>query len=170
MLAEEARAVDRARAALQDRAQQARVVARVVFEVGVLDQQDVAAGGRQAGADGGALAAVARVADHEGVGPVALPAEGRGGAVGRAVVDDDDLARDRRAEIDRAHPRQQFGDRPGLVVDRHDHREQAAPAGRVSRVTHAGSRPIPAKGGRRSRTAASSAATAARAPSWTAGA
>ena len=50
-------------------------------------------GGGEAGADRRAFAAIARVTDNGGVRVGGLGAQGVGGGVGRAVVDDDDLAR-----------------------------------------------------------------------------
>ena len=55
---EEARAVDDVGTALEDRLQQQGVLARVVLEVGVLDDDDVARGFADAARDGGALALV----------------------------------------------------------------------------------------------------------------
>src|SRR5689334_22114895 len=47
--------------ALDDQRKHARPVGRIVFEVGVLNNDDIAAGTRQTGSDGGAFPAVAYV-------------------------------------------------------------------------------------------------------------
>ena len=92
-------------------------VGRVVLEVGVEDAGELALGLGQRGLDGRALALVVVVLDqpHPGV-PVAV-AQDLAGAVGRAVVDDDQL------ELARQLGGQDLGDRAldalALVVDRH---------------------------------------------------
>ena len=95
-LAGEARAVDDARLAPHDRRQQLGPVLGVVLEVGVLHQDEVAGHVGETGADGRALAPVGLVHDdaHGAVGELA---EHVAGAVGAAVVDDDDLEVDRAA-------------------------------------------------------------------------
>ena len=52
---QEARAVDDVGAAVEDRREQLRVLGGIELEVGVLDEEDVAGGERQAHADRGAL-------------------------------------------------------------------------------------------------------------------
>ena len=47
--------------ALDDQREHARPVVRIVFEVGVLNDDDITGGSRQAGSDGGAFASVALV-------------------------------------------------------------------------------------------------------------
>ena len=61
--AHEARAEDDVGLAVEDRLEQPRVFLRVVFEVGVLHDHDVAGGGGEAGAQRGALAPVDFVVD-----------------------------------------------------------------------------------------------------------
>ena len=90
---QEARAVDHVGAVLQERAHQAGVVARVVLQVGVLEDDQVAGGRGDAGADRGALALVLLVLDVADAVRVlgGELAQDLAGAVLRAVVDDDDL-------------------------------------------------------------------------------
>ena len=94
----EARAEDDVGVAVEDRLEQLRVLARIVLEVGVLDEGDVAGDVRHGRAHGGALALVALVVHHdeaEVVGVSGTSARNASsasrGAVARAVVDDDDL-------------------------------------------------------------------------------
>ncbi len=56
--AHEAAAVDDGRAAFQQRFQQQHIVARIVLQVGILDDDDIAGGLLKAGAQRSALAAV----------------------------------------------------------------------------------------------------------------
>ena len=92
----------------------------VVLEVGVLDDDDLAGGVPEPGAQRGALALVDLVEDDRQVGVARSHlAEDLAGAVGRAVVDDDDLLADR----DGADPAEDLVDRLLLVVDRDDDRE-----------------------------------------------
>ena len=58
-------AVDDLDAPLDNRADQERIVARIVFQVGVLNQDDVARGPIDAGADGDALALIDGLIDHD---------------------------------------------------------------------------------------------------------
>ena len=59
--AEEARAKDHVRVAVEDRPQQVRILPRIVFEVGVLDQDDVTRGRGEPGPQSRALALVPAV-------------------------------------------------------------------------------------------------------------
>jgi hypothetical protein len=93
-------------------------VARVVLEIGVLDHHDVTLRVREAGADGGALAAIGRMEEHADL-AARDAAEDVPGAVERAVVDDEDLLRVRQ----RLHALQDLPDARRLVVDRHDDRK-----------------------------------------------
>ena len=112
-LPDKARAEDDVRAARLDRPQQQRVLGRVVLEVGVLDDQDLAARGVHRGAHGPALAHVLLVEDHAHAVPAVPGRELLARAVGRAVVDDDDLLLGRLA---RDEP-EDLVDRADLVVD-----------------------------------------------------
>ena len=127
--AREAGAVDDVGLALEDRRQELRVVARVVLEVGVLDQHDVPGRLREAPPEGGALALVGiLVVDPDLVLLVGRPeaprlrelglepAEVVTSAVRGAVVDDDDLLGDG----DRLDALQDLGEREPLVVDGDD--------------------------------------------------
>ncbi len=92
--AHEAAAIDHRRAPFQQRLQQLDVVARVIFEVGVLNDNDVARGVFKAGAQGGALAAILLVKDNLQIGlRIGHPfTQNVTRAIGGAVVDDDNLA------------------------------------------------------------------------------
>ena len=121
---EKSRAVDHVGAVLEKRPEETRVVARVVLEVGVLEERQVARRGGDAGADGGALAHVARVLE------VAQPrffgrqlAQDLARAVGGAVVDHHHFDLGDAGVLDRQDPGQQVAHQIALVVDRHDHAE-----------------------------------------------
>lgn len=109
-----ARTIDHLRPALQDRLDQAGIVPRVVFEVGILGDDDVAGHVRQGGADGRALAEVARMAQQPAAAGVSLQRMPR--AVGGAVIHDDDLF----VDVDGKHPVEQKPDRVLLIEDRDD--------------------------------------------------
>ena len=71
--------------------EEARVLVGVVFEVGVLDDDSVAGGGGDAGAECGPFALVDVVVDDFGDERGDRGAEDFAGAVGRAVIHDDDF-------------------------------------------------------------------------------
>src|SRR4030095_5326729 len=107
-------------AAFDGRPEHLLVVARVVLEVGVLDDHELAGGLAKAAVQRGALAPVPELVEH--VHPLAHDAVGdSAGAVGGAVVDDDQLANPRGLEdaLDR------LLDGGELVVTRHDHGQRA---------------------------------------------
>ena len=79
--------------AVDDGFEEARVFVGVVFEVGVLDDDSVAGGSGDAGSERGAFALIDVVVDYFGDERGDLGAEDFAGAVGRAVIDDDDLHR-----------------------------------------------------------------------------
>jgi len=99
----------------RDRLDQGRDLGRVVLEVGVLDHGDLAVEVRQRDADRRAFAAVL-LADDDDVLPVLPVVEHTARAVGRTVVDDDDLL----VELECVDTRKQLADGRGLVVDGHD--------------------------------------------------
>ena len=100
---------------LHDRAEQLHVLARVVLEVRVLDDDDVAGGVPEADGHRRALALIFRLEeDAHAVAAVHL-AQDFAGAVGRAVVDDQDLLLDGNG----GHLPHDLADRLRLVVDRH---------------------------------------------------
>ena len=99
---------------------QPRPVLRVVLEVGVLDEHEVAGDVLEAGADRGALPAVLGVRDDLD-GAVAELGEHGVGAVVAAVVHDDELAVER--QLDDPHAAQDLDDGVALVVHGHDDRE-----------------------------------------------
>ena len=78
---------------------QHRVIARIVFQVGVLNQQDVARGPIEPGAHRRALALIAIVVDHDRPRLVLFGFEQFARPIGGAVVDDDDFV----GQADRAH-------------------------------------------------------------------
>src|SRR5690606_26677852 len=87
----------------------------VVFEVGVLHDHDVAGGGGEAGAHGGALALIFLVVNDLIDQRCDFGAQQVAGAVARAVVHDDDLFLD-IAEIHGANPVNQRADGVTFVV------------------------------------------------------
>ena len=92
-LAGEARAVHDLCLPAEHRRQQLRPILGVVLEVGVLDQHEIAGHVLEAGADRRALATVPLVGDHPHRAVAELP-QYVAGAVGAAVVDDQNLALD----------------------------------------------------------------------------
>ena len=128
----EAGAVHDVGLALEDRGQELRVVARVVLEVRVLDQHDVSGRLGEAAPERGALALVGllvedpdlvllvRRPESPRLGELGLePAEVVSSAVLGAIVDDDDLLRNRG----RLDALENLGEREPLVVDGDDDRE-----------------------------------------------
>lgn len=117
--AEEAGAVDDIGAAFEDGLEESGVVVGVVFEVGILDEDDIAGGFGEAGVEGGAFALVVVVEGGDDVGE----AGGEGGeevagAVGGAVIDEDDFALE--AGVDAADGFEEVGEGLDLVVDGDD--------------------------------------------------
>jgi hypothetical protein len=126
---DEARAEDHVGLALKDRLQEHRVLPRVVLEVGVLDEDDVAGGRGEPRAQRGALALVPFVEDDRRIRGFCDRRQQIAGAVRGAVVDDDDLAFQPR-ERHRPDASEHFVECVHLVVDRNDDRElQGNPPG-----------------------------------------
>src|SRR5262249_55052730 len=129
--AQEARAEDDVCLVGEDGRQELWILGGVVLEVRILDEDDVARRGAEAGADGGPLPLIDRVLD-EPERPLAprrdLPEE-LAGAVRGAVVDDDHLPLDLRRKRRRRHPAQEILHRGALVVRRDDDREARHGAG-----------------------------------------
>ena len=120
--AQKARAVDDIGVAFEDGGQELRIVARIVLQVGVLDDDDLAAHLGLSGPERCPLASVALMAQDDEVGPDdALEELGR--RVGRAIVHDDELFLLGRPP----HAGDHLRNRRSLVIDRDDHREQRAP-------------------------------------------
>ena len=120
--AEEPGSVDDVGLARENGPEQDGVFLRVVLEVGVLDDDEIARRGAHAGPDGRALPHVARLQeDPDAVLAVELP-EDVPRAVLRAVVHDHDLALE-VSEVDGEDPREDLADRPALVVRRHHDRQ-----------------------------------------------
>nr|WP_205699846.1 hypothetical protein [Conexibacter sp. SYSU D00693] len=118
-VAAEARAEDRVSLVVEQRLQEARDVVGVVLEVGVLDDDEVARGGGEALADRGALAAVDVAADDlDPRVPGGELLQDAQGAVGRGVVDDDELTLDRTGRLEQ--PGEDGGEVALLVEDRDD--------------------------------------------------
>ena len=127
---EEPRAVHDVGVSLLDRPEQLRVLARVVLEVRVLDDDDVAGRLLKTRRDRGALSHVLRLQeDPDAVLAVHL-AQDVARAVLRAVVDDDDLLLDRH----RLHLADELADRLRLVVDGDDDGELHRPASSGGRL------------------------------------
>ena len=120
--AEEAGSVHDVGLAGEDGPEEDRVFLRVVLEVGVLDDDEIAGRGAHPGPDRRALPQVARLQeDADAVLAVEL-AEDVAGAVRRAVVHDHDLA----LEVPEVHGedlREDLANRPALVVRRHHDRQ-----------------------------------------------
>ena len=104
---------------VEDRLDQLRILFRVVFEVGILDENDVPAGFLDAATDRGAFSLVDRLENVPDLRPLIRQ---RGDhvlrSIGRLVVDDDDLLVDRNF----LDPAQQLRHRGPLVVAGDDHR------------------------------------------------
>lgn len=120
--AREARAEYDVGMALEDRSEQGGVVARIVFEVGVLNKHDVPGGGREPGAQGRALALVDLVVadDQRRILLVEL-VDRLAGPVARAIVDKDDFLLQRKRHG--LHGVHDFTDGFFLVEDRDDDRD-----------------------------------------------
>jgi hypothetical protein len=112
---DEPRAVHHVGHAVEERLEQGAVLGGVVLEVGVLDDHVLGRGLGEPPAQRRALALVVGLEEHPDAG-VVEPGEHVAGAVGRAVVDDDDLGRPRRGHDLVDHGR----DRRPLVVAGHD--------------------------------------------------
>jgi hypothetical protein len=108
---------------LLERAQQGGVILRIVFEVGILDEDILAAGIFKRSSDGRALAAVLFVEYDSDIITERHRAEFFAGAVCGTVIHDDDFLLHRRG-VDGA---QQFVHVRSLVVDRHQHRDASRP-------------------------------------------
>jgi hypothetical protein len=128
---------------LEDGLEQQGVVARIVLEVGVLDEDDVAGHVSQPGADGGALALVTLVDDQLHLvrhgGEEVLQHATR--VIGGRVVHHHELL----AEPDRGlrYPPDDLGHRSGLVVHGHQHRQRRERHVSVTRdAGGAGDRPV----------------------------
>ena len=109
----ETRAEDDVRPAGLDRPQQQRVLGRVVLEVRVLDQQDLAPAPPDRRPDRPPLALVRLVEDDPNAFAPVPRLEDLARAVGRGVVHDDDLLLDRH----RGDEPEDLVDRARLVVD-----------------------------------------------------
>ena len=93
----ETRAKDDIGPAGQDGCEQAGILVGIVFEVGILHDDDVAGGGGEAGAERGALALVDLMVNNPGEFAFDLVAQDVAGPVGRTIVHDQDfLPLDRR--------------------------------------------------------------------------
>jgi hypothetical protein len=126
----EARPIDGIRLALEDGCEQLRIVARVVFEIRVLDQHDVPGRLGEAAPQGGALPLVRLLVEDAdlvllvrrpqapGLGQLGLePPQVVSRAVPGAVIDDDDLLGENGDRLDAL---QDLGKREPLVVDGND--------------------------------------------------
>ena len=115
---QKSRTVDDVGLAFEDGLEQQRVFARVVLEVRVLDDDDIAGGLAEAARHGGALALILRLQEHaHAVVPVEL-GQNRPRPIPRPVVDDDDFRLD-VAEINGEDSSDDFPNRRLLVVAGH---------------------------------------------------
>ncbi len=117
--AQEARAVDHIRDALLDGLKQVGVVARVVLQVGVLDEHDLALRSLDPGADGAPFPQVLLVQQDAHTLPAVQGGEQVAGAVGRAVVHQQDLG----GAPGGLHPPDDLVEAVLLVVDGDDDRK-----------------------------------------------
>ena len=115
-------AVDDVAATRLERLHHGHVVVRVVLEIGILDDQEVARREADAGANRFPLAAI----DGHAVHPDAGDRRGNlDGSIARPIVDHDDLGREaERREIDRADAFEQRADEPLFVVGGDDDRQR----------------------------------------------
>jgi len=112
---------DDVRVPVHDRLDELRILLGVVFEVGILDQHDLAARFGNAAADGGTLSLVDGLQDVADLGPLLCESgDDVARPVGGAVVDDYDLLLDRHF----ADAAQQFRNGRPLVVAGDDHGKQ----------------------------------------------
>jgi hypothetical protein len=109
--------------ALEDGLEEHGIVARIVLEVGILDQDDVAARGGDASPHRCTLAAVRRVPEHAQVAGACAGQllQDPTRVVAGGVVHRDDLQRQLERRL--AHPLDQLGQRGRLVVDGDHDRE-----------------------------------------------
>jgi hypothetical protein len=119
-----ARAEDGIGAAIEQRAQQARIFARIVLEVGILHDGEVAHGLADGRAHGRALASIALVPVEPDLSGLARqPLQNRVRAVSRTIVDDHQLALHVLRNGRRQHLRDAAFHHGALVVDRHQNRQ-----------------------------------------------
>src|SRR5574341_180384 len=111
-------AEDNVGVAFQDWLEEPRVVLRVVLQVGVLDEDDVAGHVLDGGADRCSLAAIARVEEEVHLPPVVATQSFQDltRSVTRGVIHEDDLLVIR----DRLNPLEEQFDRLPLIIDRND--------------------------------------------------
>ena len=118
--AEEAGSVDDVGFAFEQRMEECGIVGGIVFEVGVLDDDEVSGGLLDAAAEGGALAHVLGLEQDADLGMGGLQfGEDFAGAVAGAVVDADEFDFERDGE----DAGDDFPQRGLLVVDGHDYGE-----------------------------------------------
>ena len=119
-LSGETTSVDHECLVLHDRVEQFDPVLRVIFEVCVLDDDQVAGGRLEARSQRSPLALVLSMVEHSD-GGVLKSGQHLVGAVGGSVVDHHDL--NLEGHIDRADPPDHFANGRPLVVDGHEHAE-----------------------------------------------
>src|SRR5437867_389539 len=119
--ADEATAVDDIGSPIEDGRQQLEILPRIVFQVGVLNEADGPACGRNSGPYGSSLASVLAVVEDANIGELTfgLRTEDLPCAVRRPIIDDQDLL----WQVHSAHPLQDAQDRGAFVIDRHQYRE-----------------------------------------------
>src|SRR4029077_19836280 len=89
--------------AAQDRLEQARVFLRIIFEVGVLDENDITGSGCETTAQGRALATINAVVNDAIGNWLDIAFQDRAAAVSRTIIYDDDLDVPERGGPDRRH-------------------------------------------------------------------
>ncbi len=119
-LAGESAAVDHPGLALEYRLEQAGPVVRVVLEIGILDEEEIAGGQRQPGTDGRTLALVLLVGDDPD-GRILQRPQDLLRTVAGAVVDHNHLQVDAPGQLDGPHAANDLGHGRPLVEYGHDH-------------------------------------------------
>lgn len=91
LTADKPRAIDRVRLALHDGGNQLGIFGRLVFQVGILNENDLAAGDRETGTQGRAFNLIFFIQNQAIDQRRELAFEQRARGIGRGVVDHDDL-------------------------------------------------------------------------------
>ena len=120
--AREPRAIDHVRAVIEDRSQQVWIIRRIVFEVGILNENDVARGVFESRAEGRTLAAVDGMRNDFDPAHLLKFPEDVAGAVGGGVVHENDFIF-QAAGIRSADAAKNLLDRVGLIEDGNQDRQ-----------------------------------------------
>ena len=107
---------------IEDRSQEVWIIRRIVFEVGILNENDVARGVFESCAEGRALAAVEGMGHDLEPGTLLKFLQDVAGAIGRGIVHENDLLF-QAAGIRGADAAKNLLDRGGLVEDGNQDRQ-----------------------------------------------